>query len=131
MEAPILRYVGPIMEKATPPEYRKWVKPFLSYAVQSMAISLAWTLQRIISAFHSAIRGGLMFSRNILRYLSEMKYIHINHEETVVDEVVGYAIAIIGLWFQLSLGFGLPFPLNIILFPFSILEYFLMWAVSR
>lgn len=36
------------------------------------------------------MRGGLMFSRNILKYLSYMKIWHMNHEDTYLDEVVGY-----------------------------------------
>lgn len=95
-----------------------------------MAISFAWFLQRIISAFHSAIRGGFMCSRNILKYLSIMKIININHEDTYLDELAGYCLAFFGLMFQLSLGFGLPFPLNILLLPFRILEWFLMWAIN-
>lgn len=100
------------------------------YLFRSIAVTIAWTLQRIISAFHSAIRGGLMFSRNILNYLSAMNYVHIDHEKTYLDEVAGYGVALLGLWFQLSLGFSLPFPLNIFLLPFSILEYLLLWAVN-
>ena len=36
----------------------------------SIAISIAWYVQRIISAFHSAIRGGLMCSRGVLAELN-------------------------------------------------------------
>ena len=87
-------------------------------------------MQRVISAFHSAIRGGLLFSRNILKYLSAMNYVHIDHDKTYLDELVGYGLAAIGLWFQLSLGFQVPFPLNLLLFPFTILEYLLIWVVN-
>lgn len=72
-----------------------------------------------------------MFSRNILEYLSEMKYVQINHEETMLDEIVGYGLALVGLYFQLAFGFGLPFPLNILLFPFRIAEYVLIWLVNK
>jgi hypothetical protein len=54
------------------------------------AVSLAWFLQRVITAFHSAIRGGHIFSRNLLDYLSIMKIVVINKDETYLDEVVGY-----------------------------------------
>ena len=71
-----------------------------------------------------------MFSRNILHYLSAMNYVHINPDDTYIDEVAGYLIAALGLYFQLSFGFSLPFPLNIVMLPFSIAEYFLMWMVN-
>lgn len=72
-----------------------------------------------------------MFSRNIMEYLSEMKYVQINHEESMLDEIVGYGLALVGLYFQLAFGFGLPFPLNILLFPFRIAEYVLIWLVNK
>lgn len=77
------------------------------------------------------MRGGLFFSRNVLEYLGQMGYVQINHEETLLDEFVGYGLAILGLWFQLSFGFGLPFPLNIILFPFTLAEYILIALVNK
>lgn len=102
-----------------------------SYLCFFIAVSVAWTVQRILSAFHSAMRGGIVFSRNILAYLAEMKYVSINHEETYLDEIVGYGLAALGLWFQLAFGFGLPFPLNVILFPFTIAEYLLIAIISK
>lgn len=130
IEKPVVKYLLPVIEKAVPPEYRKWAQPVIKYTIKSFAISIAWTVQRILSAFHSAIRGGLLFSRNMLTYLSEMKIIEIDHEETYLDEFVGYGLALLGIYFQLSLGFALPFILRLILFPFSILEYLLIWAVN-
>lgn len=72
-----------------------------------------------------------MCSRNVLEYLSKMKLIHINPDESYLDEIVGYALAAVGLYFQLSMGFRVPFPLNVLLFPFSCMEYFLIWTVSK
>lgn len=130
IEAPIDRYLLPKIEPQVPEEYRKWIKPTISYTIRSFTISIAWFIQRVISAVHSALRGGLMFSRNILEYLSVMKIYEINHEDTYLDELVGYGIAALGLLFQLSTGFSLPFPLSILLFPFSLMEYFLIWFVN-
>lgn len=111
-------------------DYKRWAGPLIEYTVKSIAISIAWFIQRIISAFHSAIRGGIMFSRNILEYTSEMKILELNHEDTFLDEIVGYGVAFLGFWFQISYGFRLPFPLNILLLPISMLEWFLMWVVN-
>eukprot|EP01036_Dinobryon_divergens_P027546 gene27546-36341_t len=131
VSVPADRVIVPYLEKLTPEAYKKWIKPTVHSIIKSTAISLAWTLQRIISAFHSALRGGLMCSRNVLEYLSKMKIIHINPDETYLDEIVGYALAALGLYFQLSMGFQVPFPLNVLLFPFSCMEYFLIWTVSK
>lgn len=130
LEKPAHKYVIPTLKKVLPEDYKKWAEPLVDYAVKSFSISLAWFVQRVLSAFHSAIRGGLLFSRNLMEYLSIMGYVHINPDESNLDEISGYALAALGLWFQLSAGFSLPFPLNVILFPFSLLEWFLMWAVN-
>ena len=65
-----------------------------------------------------------------MAYLSEMDYYKINADESLLDEVVGYGIAVLGFFFQLRYGFGLPFPLNVLLFPVTMLEYFLMGMVT-
>ena len=131
VERPVNIYALPVLHALLPEDYKKWAQPIITYGVKSFAISIAWTIQRIMSAFHSAIRGGHMFSKNVLEYLSKMGYVQIKHEDTYLDEIIGYAVAVIGLWFQLSLGFSLPFPLNILLFPFKFLEWWLIWIVSK
>ncbi len=50
-------------------------------------------------------------------------------DETYVDEVIQWSIALIGFYFQFSSGFSLSFPLNVLLLPFTILEYMITWAV--
>lgn len=131
IEAPVDRYVIPKVEPHIPEEYRKWIRPVISYSIRSVAISIAWFVQRIISALHSALRGGLMCSRNILKYLSVMKIYELDEKDTYLDEVVGYGLAVVGLLFQLTSGFSLPFPLNLLLFPFTIVEYILVWFVAK
>ena len=130
VERPALVYIVPVLENCVSDEYKKWTAPTVSYIIRSSAISFAWLLQRIITAIHSAVRGGNMFGKNILEYCREMGYINIKHEETHLDEIIGYVLAATGVWFQLSTAFGLPFPLDIILLPFTCLEWWLMWIVS-
>jgi len=131
VEKPANRYAVPILHALLPEDYKKWAQPLISYGVKSIAISIAWFVQRIISSVHSAIRGGHMFSKNVLDYLNKMGYLQIKNEDTYLDEIVGYAVAVIGLWFQLSLRFSLPFPLNILLLPMRFLEWWLIWVVSK
>jgi hypothetical protein len=130
IEGPVDHYVLPHIEKVVPDDYRRWVKPTIHYSIRTGAISFAWFIQRIISAFHSAMRGGLMFSRSILAYLSAMDIYHLDDKDTYLDEIVGYGLAALGLFFQLSTGFSLPFPLNILLFPFTLMEYFCIYCVT-
>lgn len=71
-----------------------------------------------------------MCSRNLLEYLSVTNVYHLDHENTIIDEAVGYGLAIVGLWFQLSSGFGIPFLLKLFLMPFTFAEWFLMYFVA-
>lgn len=131
LEPPAEMLLVPPLKMILPEDYKKWAQPLVQYTVHSIAISIAWFLQRIISAFHSAIRGGTMCSRNLLHYLGKRGVIpEINHEDTYLDEIVGAILAALGLFFQLSFGFQLPFPLNVILFPFTMVEWFLMRMVT-
>lgn len=127
---PLNKFVLPTIETVLPPDYQKWGKPMLHYTVKSIAITIAWFIARVISAYHSAIRGGNMFTTNIIEYLNTMGYLKVNVVDTHVDEIAGYFIAGVGLWFQLSMGFQLPFPLNVLLFPFTLLEWWFMWLVN-
>ena len=40
-----------------------------------------------------------------------------NHEDSYLDEAFGWTMAAIGFYFQYTIGFSVPFPMNIILLP--------------
>ncbi len=127
---PANKYVLPVLEGVLPETYKKWAKPTISYTVKCLAVSFAWFIQRIISAFHSAVRGGHMFTQNILEYLNHMGYYQLDANSTQIDEMMGYFISAAGLWYQLRTGFALPFPLNVLLLPFTMLEWWLIWILN-
>lgn len=129
---PILKISVPLIASipAIHPAYHKWIPIVLTYVIKYIVISCAFFLQRIVSALHSSIRGGLMIARNLLQYLKAMKLIDFDDKETYIDEIAGYCLAFFGFYFQLRMAFRLPFPLNVLLFPVTIAESFLTWAVS-
>lgn len=121
----------PLLQKIVPASYHKWLPTLIGTLCKSIAVTIAWTIQRVISAVHSASRGGLMFSRHGIKYLVKQGYIsHINLDETYIDEAVGWSLAVVGIYFQLSNWFGLPFPFWIVMMPVSIVEYVLQWIVT-
>lgn len=128
---PAQHYLTPIIDRIMPEDFKHWTSFFITYTVKSVTISLAWMIQRIVSAFHSALRGGHMIGSNLLEYLSVMGIIHLDPEHTYIDEIIGYAFSFFGLYFQLSYGFKVPFLLQLVLFPFSMVEYFLMAMIAR
>lgn len=102
-----------------------------------LAILLAWFLQAVISGFYSAIRGGRMFADSFFTVLVDQGLIQrlpcykegFDADESYVDEIIAYSLAACGFFFQLTHGFMLPFPLDLILFPLTLVEYFLRWQV--
>lgn len=131
LDVPAERFAVPALEMILPADYKRWAAPAVQYTVKSVSVSIAWFLARVISAFHSALKGGIMASRNILDYVDAMGFYKVNHEDTYIDEITGYGMAALGLWFQLSFAFQLPLVMSILLFPFTIAEWFLMAMVNR
>ena len=53
-----------------------------------------------------------------------------NHEESFVDEGLMYMFAGLGFYTQFKMGFQLPAPFNIILFPFQFAEQYIRWTIT-
>jgi len=131
LRVPAKGFLGPVIKGLLPVEdYKKWVDVVLDFTCKLIAITIAWFVQRVIAAVQSGIRGGLMFSRSLLKFALKKGYISFDDEDTYIDEVVGWSVAAFGIYFQISYGFAVPFPLNIVMLPVQLLEWFLMWTVS-
>jgi len=135
LERPMDRFVAPVLRQVTPQDYQKWVPVLLSWCVKAVAMSIAWYLQRVISATASALTGGLLMARAFYQWCLKHKFtlfglIPENHEDTSADEIMSYLFAGLGLYTQFQLGFALPFPLNIILWPFQVTEYYIRWLIT-
>ena len=44
--------------------------------------------------------------------------------------MAGYAVAALGFYYQYAWGFALPFPLSLLFFPLSWIEWYIRWAVT-
>lgn len=131
MKKPANYIFVPALASVVPEKFHKWIGPLIEIVCKFVAISIAWFIQRVISSVQSAIRGGLMFSRRILSFLKAKGIFPGYEEDDYYDEVLGWTVAAIGIYFQLSFGFGLPFPLNLLMFPVSCFESYLTWTVSN
>ncbi len=104
------------------------------WCCKSIGISIAWKVQSVISAFASSMAGGLIMSRALLVILSSNGFEFggiKDHTDTVVDEITSYFFAGLGFYFQIYVGFRAPFPLNIILYPVQMMEYYIRYAVTN
>lgn len=129
LRKPAVRYLGPLAKKLVPEDYQRWIVPVITYTCKTIAISIAWTIQKVISAFHSAIRGGHLAANGLVKYMNKYGLISITPDDTLADEIVGYIIAALGFLMQLYTGFRVPFPLNLLFLPFSIIETIIVWTI--
>ena len=115
-----------------------WTQTIIESSLTFIAIVIAWWLQMIISAFYSGLRGGRMFADGLIAYLTEQDMMSqvpfiaqpFDPEESYLDEGIGYTLAAFGFCFQIFNGFSLPFPLNLVFLPLTIIEWFLRIQIS-
>merc|ERR1712154_80625 len=71
IKIPVNRYATPLIQQVTPDEYDKWVPILIGWIAKSIAISIAWYIQTIISAIASAMTGAIMISRIVLKICND------------------------------------------------------------
>jgi len=125
LKKPATMYVTPVVGKLVSPEHQKWIPYGINYACKAFAVMIAWQISNVMSAVQSGIRGGLIFSRSLLRFANEKGWVTLDDEDTYIDEAVGWGLAVLGAGYQIMNRFNLPFPLNILLIPFRMLEAWL------
>ncbi len=54
-----------------------------------------------------------------------------DHTKSVVDEVLSYIFAAMGFYVQFRAGFKLPFPFNLLLWPFQLAENYIRWSIIK
>lgn len=129
------KVVGPRVQEplqlAVPKEYHKWISPLTSYACKSVGISIAWFFVRALTAVHSSIRGGQLLANGVAKYLHRQGQLKGKLEDVAPTvELLGIVAAVIGFMWQLTSFFSLPFPLNVLLLPVTLVESLLTWAVA-
>lgn len=138
---PILNIaIGTPVYMVVPKEYHLWVPVVIGWTSKAIAMSIAWRIQRVLTASTSAMLGGLMFSQALMRMFSHRSIqvfdIPKNDQEKVTaffEEFIGLVVGGFGLYTQLSTGFSLkmPFPLNVLTWPFEWAENWIQWKITE
>lgn len=127
--------------QAAAEEHRVWVQGALRYLCKFAGVALAWMVQRVVSAFHSATRGSQVLTAALLQFFVRKKMFasHLDKDGdgqpdiqpgTPVFQHMSALVAACGLFFQLRYRMGVPFPLNVPLFPLLCAEKMLQYVVS-
>jgi len=117
------------------PEFRAWLPVAIKTATKAVFVYFAWSLQEVVSAAQSGLRGGLLFSRGVCAWLNKRGHVSfcglsLEPDQTYLDEAVGYLLAACGFYVQWHFGFGLPFPFSIVMFPLDIIEWYVRWTIT-
>ena len=122
-------------------DLKHWCAPLIESGISLIAIIIAWYMQILIAAFYAAVRGGRLFAQGFFGILVEQSHKGVtlcpgivdkdfDPNSSVLDEIVGYIIAAQGFMFQITNGFALTFPWNILLLPLNIVEWFIRWQLT-
>ncbi|CAM9297102.1 unnamed protein product [Discosporangium mesarthrocarpum] len=123
--------LGPGLAFVIPKDYHHWIASLINYFCKLVAMTIAWWIQRLISTVQSAIKGGILFARHLIAFLTDtVEWLNVKHEDTYIDEVIGWVLAFCGAYFQIRSGWDLPFLVDLVLWPVYIIEGFLTWSVT-
>jgi len=117
---PFIKFFRPIITKAIPADYEKWVEIGIQYACKLFGFWIAIFVARMLAAVHSAMRGAKMFTTSFAVYAARRGYKHLS--QGYWDDIFAGAVAILGVYWQVKAGFQLPFLLKLPLLPFILLE---------
>eukprot|EP00187_Rhodella_violacea_P002652 CAMPEP_0174892540 /NCGR_PEP_ID=MMETSP0167-20121228/7472_1 /TAXON_ID=38298 /ORGANISM="Rhodella maculata, Strain CCMP736" /LENGTH=332 /DNA_ID=CAMNT_0016131061 /DNA_START=58 /DNA_END=1056 /DNA_ORIENTATION=+ len=122
----------PIAQRAIPYDFYKWYPVVLQYTCRSVGVSIAWFIRRVMSATYSSFKGSELMFYSLAMYISRNKIMDIRKVQpgSLLFNITFTIVAVVGLYWQLSNLFRLPFPLNILLLPLTIFEKFLIYSIA-
>ena len=141
-------------------DYHKWIPVMLGWACKAAAMNVAWRIQRILTASTSAMTGGVMFSRSLLRMFRRHRrqqqrrnknkrsrwsqdeeddedIDNIGRNTAMLEDIIGFIVAGVGFWTQFqaqyknNFSFEVPFPINLITWPFDLAEKWIQWQITK
>jgi len=139
IDKPVKRVLAPIFTHLLGGDLAHWVDTIINAIISVAAVAVAWFFQQVISMYYSALRGGRMFALGLFGLINEngidkkmpdsiAKWF--DPDNSYLDEILGYSLAAFGCYVQLTSFFQIVFPLNIILFPLTVVEWFLRIQIS-
>jgi len=118
------QYIVPAIGKSLPDGQKKWAKWAVEFACKGIGVFMALWLQKMVSAFHSALQGGAIVASSIFVILNEQglwKH-ELSLDEPKEEIALQWCIAIYGWYWQVSSGFKIMLLLKPFLAPFLMAE---------
>lgn len=121
-----------LLEYALPDDYEKWIPVINKYGFRYLGMSASWILMRVVTSIFAAMRGSSIFITGVCGYLVRYNYVgpNIFKEGNPMLVAAWGLLAVVGMYWQISSSFRLPFPINILLLPVTVAENFVILAVG-
>lgn len=125
------------LQFALPDDYEKWIPVINKYGFRYVGVSVSWLLMRVITAVFAAMKGSNLFISGMVAYL--VKYGYVDKQmfgggrrdaKNPMVVAAWVLVALFGAYMQISSRFSLPFPLNFLLLPLTVLEQFIIFSVG-
>jgi len=136
---PANRVFGPPLGMLLGPDLQHWSAPTIDTSIKLGMCFIASYLQAIISAFYSGLRGGQMFADGLFKLCDErgcwaklpdcLVAKPYDPDTTYIDDAIKYPLAAAGFYWQITNGFSLPFPFDLLLLPLTLIEWFLRISI--
>ena len=123
------RHVLPRLEASVPSELKKWNATLLHVALTAAVIIASSLLTSLVAAAQAALRGGQMAAKHGLEVLAARGTLKGPVDDKLVH-TTGLLLAAAGVLAQAAVGFRLPFPLNLVLLPLTLVEMTLRVAIA-
>jgi hypothetical protein len=103
----------------------------VQYATRLVGVLIAFVLARFATAVHSAARGAQLLTEGAMAVAVRSGYLSAEKAaDPQVRTALQVGLAVLGALSQFYAGFAVPFPLNVVLLPLSVLDGMLVMAVG-
>jgi hypothetical protein len=106
-------------------------------------MNIAWRIQRVLTASTSAIAGGALFARSVMKMMNRRGIFMFGDvqsdpmETSLVEDMVGFSVGSLGFYTQIecqyknNFSFEVPFPLSLVTWPFDLAEKWIQWYITE
>ena len=136
--------LGPPLRFCISKDYQRWIPFILGWICKGVAMTVTWRIQRVVTAYTSAVAGGLMFSRACFRMLTKRKNRFLDSTNEIIAsplswicESLGLLVGGCGLFAQIqtqikhNFSFQVPFPISLVTWPFGLAERWIQWQITK
>jgi hypothetical protein len=123
-----LKFIVPPLKEVMPEEMHKWLPVVATYICRLVGVSIALSVNRVLSTVHTAVRGARLATDGFTGFTERRNLLYLS--EGYVDDAVALLLAALGVYGQLFVWARLPFIIKLLFFPATLLEWVLSFLVS-